>query len=379
MGISDKFYFMGLIFADGYLIERKKYGNEYIGISLIDEQILKDVSETFNFKKPKKCGKTSAGNAMYLLKTYDNELINEYKEYGLVPRKTLVLKLMKTIPKEYMWDFIRGYFDGDGCIHYHKVKNRINSYRGEFSLLGTKDILETISTFLELCGIKTSVKKYKDAKIYVLTLSSFDGLKKIYNGLYSNEKSLKLERKYKHFTDFLEIKQKSIELQKAYVKNEQCPRLTNEEFISKMESLYKNQFYDFKNSEYTKTKNKTTFICKIHGEVEQTISYLLRGRGCPKCSKKYADIETFIKKANIIHNNKYDYSKVEYINNKTKVCIICPEHGEFWQTPSNHLLGRGCSICGKIKNYSSRAQENRKKRKQKENETKIITNDKKEI
>jgi predicted RNA-binding protein YlxR (DUF448 family) len=53
--------------------------------------------------------------------------------------------------------------------------------------------------------------------------------------------------------------------------------------------------------------------------------------------------------------------------------------GEFWQTPSNHLLGRGCSICGKIKNYSSRAQENKKKRKQKENETQIITNDKKEI
>ena len=56
--------------------------------------------------------------------------------------------------------------------------------------------------------------------------------------------------------------------------------------------------------------------------------------------------EEFITRSNNIHNNKYDYSKVEYVNNKTKVCIICPEHGEFWQTPKNHLLGQGCPICG---------------------------------
>lgn len=56
--------------------------------------------------------------------------------------------------------------------------------------------------------------------------------------------------------------------------------------------------------------------------------------------------EEFITRSNNIHNNKYDYSKVEYVNNKTKVCIICPEHGEFWQPPKNHLLGQGCPICG---------------------------------
>lgn len=60
--------------------------------------------------------------------------------------------------------------------------------------------------------------------------------------------------------------------------------------------------------------------------------------------------EIFIEKAQQAHgDNKYDYSKVNYINNKTKVCIICPEHGEFWQTPSNHLQGKGCPECGKIK------------------------------
>ena len=60
----------------------------------------------------------------------------------------------------------------------------------------------------------------------------------------------------------------------------------------------------------------------------------------------------FIEKANKKHNNKYDYSKVDYINAHTKVCIICPEHGEFWQTPNSHLNGCGCSLCSSNKKMS---------------------------
>ena len=62
----------------------------------------------------------------------------------------------------------------------------------------------------------------------------------------------------------------------------------------------------------------------------------------------------FIEKAKQIHNDKYDYSKVNYVNSRTKVCIICPEHGEFWQTPHNHLKGYGCTKCGKEKSHLSK-------------------------
>ena len=54
-------------------------------------------------------------------------------------------------------------------------------------------------------------------------------------------------------------------------------------------------------------------------------------------------LEEFIEKATKKHGNRFDYSKVVYKNNKTKVCIICPEHGEFWQTPQEHL--RACVGC----------------------------------
>ena len=53
----------------------------------------------------------------------------------------------------------------------------------------------------------------------------------------------------------------------------------------------------------------------------------------------------FIEKSIKIHGNKFDYSKVEYIGSHTKVCIICPEHGEFYQSPTGHLSGNGCPKC----------------------------------
>ena len=60
---------------------------------------------------------------------------------------------------------------------------------------------------------------------------------------------------------------------------------------------------------------------------------------------KLKTTEEFINDSKKIHGNKYDYSKVVYKGNKTKVCIICPIHGEFWQKPNNHLSGGGCRKC----------------------------------
>ena len=58
--------------------------------------------------------------------------------------------------------------------------------------------------------------------------------------------------------------------------------------------------------------------------------------------------QEFIEQSKKIHNDKYDYSRVKYINNHTKVCIICPEHGEFWQYPQDHKKGVGCPYCSKV-------------------------------
>ena len=68
-------------------------------------------------------------------------------------------------------------------------------------------------------------------------------------------------------------------------------------------------------------------------------------KGIKRANSKKSNTNEFIIKAIEIHGDKYDYSKVEYKNNKNKVCIICVEHGDFLQTPSNHLLGQKCPKC----------------------------------
>lgn len=61
-------------------------------------------------------------------------------------------------------------------------------------------------------------------------------------------------------------------------------------------------------------------------------------------SKRYTT-EEFIDKAKAIHGNKYDYSRVAYVDSVTPVSIVCPDHGEFKQRPAGHLSGKGCPGC----------------------------------
>ena len=75
----------------------------------------------------------------------------------------------------------------------------------------------------------------------------------------------------------------------------------------------------------------------------------LNGSGCPYCAGKNFSTEEMIEKFKKVHQDKYDYSKFTYVNNYTKGIIICPEHGEFLQTPNNHKNGNGCPQCGILK------------------------------
>lgn len=122
-------------------------------------------------------------------------------------------------------------------------------------------------------------------------------------------------------------------------------------FIEKANKIH-NFKYDYSKIEYISTKHKMTIICPVHGEFSQTGSDHLKGWGCSKCSRKHKlTKEEWIERANQKHDFKYNYSKVEYKDNKTPVCIICPEHGEFWQIPNNHIKGTKCPKCeGKRRN-----------------------------
>lgn len=121
-------------------------------------------------------------------------------------------------------------------------------------------------------------------------------------------------------------------------------------FISMSEKVHGNR-YDYSLVEYTSAKSKVRIICKDHGIFEQCPNSHYSGQGCPLCAKallgldKRKSLVNFSEQANITHDYKYDYSCVEYVNGRTPVTILCREHGEFRQSPENHLSGQGCPSC----------------------------------
>jgi hypothetical protein len=122
-------------------------------------------------------------------------------------------------------------------------------------------------------------------------------------------------------------------------------KLTTFQFVNICREVHKNKF-SYERSEYKNNKSKITVTCPEHGDFEILASNHIRGTGCSKCSLKYKpnNLE-FIERCKNLHQNKYDYSRVDYKKNSSKIKIICPSHGEFEQRASHHLNGVGCPNC----------------------------------
>ena len=140
-------------------------------------------------------------------------------------------------------------------------------------------------------------------------------------------------------------------------------KLTTDYFIRKSKLKYGGK-YDYSKVNYINNDIKVVIVCPTHGDFNQKPSNHLSGKyGCTKCGinrERYNKIEDKIKynkeifnnilvnfliKCSEIHNDRYDYSVVEYKNTTHKIKIICKEHGEFLQRPSAHLSGQGCMKC----------------------------------
>jgi hypothetical protein len=173
---------------------------------------------------------------------------------------------------------------------------------------------------------------------------------KIYNNLYEyicidneNNRKLKINCKehgifYKSFHDHIK-------------RNQGCPncskpsRLTNEVFIKRSKEIHYD-LYDYSLVNYISSNAKVKIICKNHGIYEQIPKNHLKGTGCPNCCiNKKLTKNDFIEKAKNIHGDKYVYDNIIYENIFTKITIICPEHGEFIQTPNDHINGHKCYKC----------------------------------
>jgi hypothetical protein len=107
-----------------------------------------------------------------------------------------------------------------------------------------------------------------------------------------------------------------------------------------------NFFYTYPD-EYVRANQKIRIICPEHGDFYQTPNKHLSGGGCGKCVGLYKTTEEFRNEARKIHNNFYEYPD-EYVLSETKMRIICSVHGEFYQTPKDHLQGKRCQRCAGV-------------------------------
>ena len=141
-----------------------------------------------------------------------------------------------------------------------------------------------------------------------------------------------------------------MQIPNSHVKGSGCSmcsknkKLTTEEFIKKAKVVHENK-YDYNLTQYIKSSGKLKIFCPEHGVFKQVAAMHLQGQGCPKCNGKNKTTEDFIVDCIKIHGNTYDYSLVNYNGIYKKVKIICPIHGVFEQSPNDHLDGHECCKC----------------------------------
>lgn len=127
-----------------------------------------------------------------------------------------------------------------------------------------------------------------------------------------------------------------------------------QEFIQKAIAKHGNK-YDYSLVDYIHSKQYVNINCFLHSIFKQTPNNHLKGAGCPSCGavKLNTKLSDFISSASKVHHNLYDYSLVNYKNTRTKIDIICKNHGVFKQTPTSHLQGHGCVYCAKERTITS--------------------------
>lgn len=130
----------------------------------------------------------------------------------------------------------------------------------------------------------------------------------------------------------------------------------NDDWIHKFKIVHGDRYgYSETDCEHKDKNGKVKVICKKHGAFYIRPKNHAFGQGCKECMKenisviKRSNTNNFIEKANKVHKGFYTYEKSEYINENEKLTITCPIHGDFEQTPHNHLQGHGCPSCKKNK------------------------------
>jgi DNA-binding CsgD family transcriptional regulator len=202
-----KAYFLGYIFADGWIhIRSDNRGHEFgMELQYRDKYILERLNEelgglnVISYKEPEEiviCGNLCHSGKSACLRVYSSRIVRGLMKNGIETNKTLK-EVFPIVNEEYFFDFLRGYIDGDGC--FWKIKNHCYMH----ITCATDKVLLYIQNVLQTFDIKTSIYKEHDKK-HRLICTNIDSMKKLVNHLYHDQNALFLYRKYELVKSYLD-------------------------------------------------------------------------------------------------------------------------------------------------------------------------------
>ena len=211
---SNMAYILGFIYADGALIDAAtSTRTQYLAITNTDIDILKDIRTSLACQNPihsRKAGYRTFKNGSYyckeifILRIGNREVFRDLLEIGLVPKKSLRIFIPKKLPDEYFRHFLRGYFDGDGCVNIRTNKSGVPKNIQIIFTSGCRDFLEEINQRLFKLRKTEPRRIYLNSSAYRLGYNqreSLNILSYIYQNLNSN---LYLNRKFRIYQSFIE-------------------------------------------------------------------------------------------------------------------------------------------------------------------------------
>lgn len=202
-------YILGFIYADGSIYPSMR--GKYLSITSTDKDIIFKIKRWLNSEHKITITKPTwkNGKDRYILRIGNKNLYSDLQKHGLYPNKSLTIRLPE-ISNRFFKDFLRGYFDGDGCVNLYLTKGKTQPLIiRKLSVIftsGSKSFLEDT-----LCKIKLQIdlkqnKVYNSHRSFQLRFATYDSMK-LFEFMYKNtNKELFLSRKYKIFQKYLKLK-----------------------------------------------------------------------------------------------------------------------------------------------------------------------------
>lgn len=196
----NKAYILGILYADG--CNHINHNAIHLQLQERDKEILEKIKYEIEYEGPLRFNPTHEKNNRfqnsYILCINDEHMSKKLNELGVVNAKSLTLKFPTFLKEDLLSHFIRGYYDGDGCIYYYERFQKCQT-----QICGTRDFCEKLSEILTLMNIKHCIKHPKQCHENTVVLAT-NGNKSSYNFLswLYKDADLKMNRKYQSYLSF---------------------------------------------------------------------------------------------------------------------------------------------------------------------------------